>query len=37
MARLAGMTLRGRWGVDASPHGSDCRSHVSVWEKTAAP
>ena len=38
MARLAGMTLRERWGGwNREPFTSDCRSHVSVWEKTAAP
>ena len=35
MARLAGMTLRERWADwDRAPFTSDCRSHVSVWEKT---
>jgi cyclopropane fatty-acyl-phospholipid synthase-like methyltransferase len=35
MARLAGMTLRERWSDwDRAPFTSDCRSHVSVWEKT---
>jgi len=38
MARLAGMTLRERWGGwNREPFTGDCRSHVSVWEKTAAP
>jgi SAM-dependent methyltransferase len=36
MARLAGMTLRGRWSDwDREPFTSDSRSHVSVWEKAA--
>ena len=36
MARLAGMTLRGRWSDWArTPFSSDSRAHVSVWEKTA--
>jgi SAM-dependent methyltransferase len=35
MARLAGMTLRGRWSDwDRAPFTSDSRSHVSVWETT---
>lgn len=34
MARLAGMTLRERWGGwDRQPFTADSRSHVSVWEK----
>ena len=38
MARLAGMTLRERWGDwDRAPFTSDSRSHVSVWEKTMEP
>jgi SAM-dependent methyltransferase len=38
MARLAGMTLRGRWsGWRREPFTSDSRKHVSVWEKTASP
>jgi hypothetical protein len=38
MARLAGMTLRGRWADwDRAPFTSDSRSHVSVWEKTMEP
>jgi SAM-dependent methyltransferase len=37
MARLAGMTLRGRWsGWRREPFTSDNRKHVSVWEKTAS-
>jgi SAM-dependent methyltransferase len=37
MARLAGMTLRGRWsGWTREPFTSDSRKHVSVWEKPAA-
>jgi SAM-dependent methyltransferase len=36
MARLAGMTLRGRWGGwQREPFASDSTSHVSIWEKTA--
>ncbi|MGN6429166.1 MAG: class I SAM-dependent DNA methyltransferase [Gaiellaceae bacterium] len=36
MARLAGMTLRERWGDwDRGPFTSDSRKHVSVWEKPA--
>ena len=36
MARLAGMSLRGRWsGWRRAPFTSDSRTHVSVWEKTA--
>ena len=36
MARLAGMTLRERWGGwKREPFTSDSTSHVSVWEKTA--
>ncbi|HUF84293.1 MAG TPA: class I SAM-dependent methyltransferase [Acidimicrobiia bacterium] len=36
MARLAGMTLRGRWGDwNREPFTSDSRKHVSVWEKPA--
>ena len=35
MARLAGMSLRERWGDwDRAPFTSDSESHVSVWEKT---
>jgi SAM-dependent methyltransferase len=38
MARLAGMTLRERWGGwKREPFTSDSQMHVSVWEKTAAP
>src|SRR5439155_19294574 len=38
MARLAGMTLRERWGGwKREPFTSDSSRHVSVWEKTAAP
>ena len=38
MARLAGMTLRGRWGGwKREPFTSDSQMHVSVWEKAAAP
>lgn len=37
MARLAGMTLRERWGGwKREPFTSDSSMHVSVWEKTAA-
>jgi SAM-dependent methyltransferase len=37
MARLAGMTLRERWGGwKREPFTSDSTKHVSVWEKTAA-
>lgn len=36
MARIAGMTLRERWGGwNGQPFTSDSRSHVSVWEKMA--
>jgi SAM-dependent methyltransferase len=35
MARLAGLTLRERWGGwQREPFTSDSTSHVSVWEKT---
>jgi SAM-dependent methyltransferase len=35
MARLAGMTLRGRWaGWTREPFTDESTSHVSVWEKT---
>lgn len=38
MARLAGMTLRERWGGwKREPFSSDSRMQVSVWEKTEAP
>jgi SAM-dependent methyltransferase len=37
MARLAGMTLRERWGGwRREPFTSDSTKHVSVWEKTAS-
>jgi SAM-dependent methyltransferase len=36
MARLAGMTLRERWGGwNREPFTSDSTAHVSVWEKPA--
>ena len=36
MARLAGMSLRERWGDwTHAPFTSDSTSHVSVWEKPA--
>jgi Methyltransferase domain len=36
MARLAGLTLRERWGDwDRRPFTSESASHVSVWEKPA--
>jgi SAM-dependent methyltransferase len=36
MARLAGMTLRERWGDwSREPFTSDSGSHISVWEKDA--
>jgi SAM-dependent methyltransferase len=36
MARLAGMTLRGRWSDwSRAPFTSDSTNHVSVWEKPA--
>lgn len=36
MARLAGMTLRGRWaGWKGEPFTSNSTVHVSVWEKPA--
>jgi hypothetical protein len=36
MARLAGMTLRERWGRwKREPFAGDSRMYVSVWEKTA--
>jgi Methyltransferase domain len=35
MARLAGLTLRERWGTwQREPFTSDSTAHVSVWEKT---
>ncbi len=38
MARLAGMTLRERWGGwKREPFTNDSTKHVSVWEKTAPP
>jgi SAM-dependent methyltransferase len=38
MARLAGMTLRERWGGwRREPFTSESAEHVSVWEKPAAP
>ncbi|MEA2284993.1 MAG: hypothetical protein QOJ21_1036 [Solirubrobacteraceae bacterium] len=38
MARLAGMTLRERWGGwRREPFTADSDAHVSVWEKTVAP
>ena len=37
MARLAGMTLRERWGDwQREPFTADSQKHVSVWEKSAA-
>jgi SAM-dependent methyltransferase len=37
MAKLAGLQLRSRWaGWNREPFTTDSRSHVSVWEKTAA-
>ena len=36
MARIAGLTLRERWGSwDRSPFTGDSTSHVSVWEKAS--
>jgi hypothetical protein len=36
MARLAGLTLRERWGDwNCEPFTSDSRKHISVWEKPA--
>ncbi len=38
MARLAGMTLRERWGGwNREPFTGESREHVSVWRKAAAP
>jgi SAM-dependent methyltransferase len=38
MARLAGMTLRERWGGwNREPFTSDSTKHVSVWEKAGPP
>jgi SAM-dependent methyltransferase len=37
MARLAGMTLRERWGDwSREPFTSESTKHISVWEKTAS-
>ena len=37
MARLAGMTLRERWGGwKREPFTSESTKHVSVWEKPAS-
>jgi SAM-dependent methyltransferase len=37
MARLAGMTLHGRWaGWSGEPFTSDSTTHVSVWRKAAS-
>jgi SAM-dependent methyltransferase len=37
MARLAGMSLRDRWGGwEREPFTSDSTKHVSVWEKTSS-
>ncbi len=37
MAQLAGMSLRERWsGWDREPFTSECRKHVSIWEKPTA-
>jgi hypothetical protein len=37
MARLAGMTLRERWGDwTREPFTADSDKHVSVWQKPAA-
>lgn len=36
MAEIAGLRLRDRWsGWQREPFTSDCRTHVSVWEKPA--
>lgn len=36
MARLAGMTLRGRWSNwNREPFTSESTAHISVWQKTA--
>jgi len=36
MARIAGLTLRERWGDwNRTPFTADSTSHVSVWEKTS--
>jgi hypothetical protein len=38
MARLAGMTLRERWGGwHREPFTRDSRNHISVWETAASP
>jgi SAM-dependent methyltransferase len=38
MARLAGMTLRERWGDwHRTPFTSQSRNHISVWEKMTPP
>jgi hypothetical protein len=38
MARLAGMSLRERWsGWNREQFTSDSTTHVSVWQKPAAP
>lgn len=38
MARLAGLTLRGRWSDwNSEPFTSTSRSHISVWEKPSRP
>jgi len=38
MARIAGLRLRDRWANwNREPFTTDSRSHVSVWEKPAAP
>ena len=38
MARLAGMSLRERWGGwEREPFTSDSTKHVSVWKKPASP
>ena len=38
MARLAGMTLRERWGGwNREPFTGDSRTHVSVWENALLP
>jgi len=37
MARLAGMTLRGRWGGwQREPFTSESRKHISVWQRTTS-
>jgi len=38
MARLAGMTLRDRWGGwEREPFTGESQKHVSVWEKSTSP